>query len=152
MNNRYSLFTNLIKNIFNNVQKIRSKEMEKLGLKGSSIQCIFYLYEDDRGKTPQDLCILCNEDKAAISRTLQYLTNLNLISTKKEDNKIYKNLIILTEEGRKIGKIIEEKIDNIWEQGSQNLKQNEIEDFYKTLSKINENVNTICKKYGENND
>lgn len=149
---RFGLFTTLIKNIFNNVQKIKSKEMEEYGLKGNHVLCIYNLYNSEKGENMQTLCRLCNEDRAAISRTIKFLMENGFVDYKVYKTKTYKNLFTLTEKGMKLGKKITNKIDEIWEKGAYNILDNDREIFYKTLSQINANLEKINEDYGEKDD
>ena len=48
-------------------------EMTELGLKGTHVMCLFFLHHTPEGLTAAQLCQLCAEDKAAISRTIATL-------------------------------------------------------------------------------
>ena len=59
--------------------------MTEFGLKGTHVMCLFFLHHTPEGLTAAQLCQLCAEDKAAISRT---------IATLKEKGYIVENLRI----------------------------------------------------------
>ena len=78
MYDRFETFTARISSIYRCIQKIKSME---IGLKGSHVMCLFHLGRQDDGHpgsaggglTAGELCALCGEDKAAISRSIAEL-------------------------------------------------------------------------------
>ena len=112
MESRYKRFTQLIFNINKQIHKIKLEEMEKIGLKGAHVSCLFYLYTGEDGLTSADLAKLASEDKAAISRAVTDLEKMNYIEGHNDDNlKNYRKKLYLTELGRRTGDIIAEKVE-----------------------------------------
>ena len=146
-NNRYDAFTSLILSISRNIQKIKNLEMSDLGLKGNHVQCIFHLNSSEEGKTATELATLCDEDKAAISRTLKDLEANGYVFVEKS-NKKYKNPIKLTEKGKKTGEIVNQKIDNILKLAGKGIKKEERPKFYEQLQLVCDNLQNIIKSYG----
>ena len=72
MEERYETFTTLIGSISRSIRRIKSEEMAAFGLKGPHVSCLYYLSLND-GLTAAALCERCGEDKAAVSRSLDYL-------------------------------------------------------------------------------
>ena len=72
MQQRFETFTVLVNKISRNIRKIKNQEMSEYHLRSSHISCLYYLYLS-RGLTATDLCERCGEDKATISRSLDYL-------------------------------------------------------------------------------
>lgn len=69
---RFETFTVLINRINRNIRKIKNQEMAEYNLWSTHISCLYYLYQSE-GLTATDLCECCGEDKATISRSLDYL-------------------------------------------------------------------------------
>ena len=134
--NRYEIFTVLINNINRNIKKIRTEEMKEYNLKSSHVSCLYYLY--NRGSlTSAELTELCDEDKAAISRSLDFLeTNGYLIKGKNKNH--YNCKIILTEKGIEVGKYISSRIEGILAAVDESIAKENRVIFYETL-KIIEN-------------
>ena len=87
MKERFETFTVLINRISRNIRKIKNYEMAEYNLKSSHISCLYYLYMEN-GLTATDLCERCEEDKATISRALDYLEKellSNILVVKKKD-------------------------------------------------------------------
>ena len=69
---RYETFTVLINRISRNIKKIKNKEMAEYDLRSPHISCLYYIYLE-KNITATMLCEKCEEDKATISRALDYL-------------------------------------------------------------------------------
>jgi DNA-binding MarR family transcriptional regulator len=69
---RFETFTVLINRISRNIRKIKNQEMAEYKLRSVHISCLYYLYKEAQ-LLSTDLCERCEEDKATISRALEYL-------------------------------------------------------------------------------
>ena len=73
---RFESFTALIAginhSINHSIRKLKTEVMAEFDLRSTHLYCLYYLYRDCE-LTPGELCELCSEDKAAISRSLKYL-------------------------------------------------------------------------------
>ena len=145
MENRFKNFTILINKIGKNVRKLKTEEMREYGLKGIHVSCIYYLYVEN-SLTSKELTDICVEDKAAISRALDYLEKNQFIICEENDKKRYKNKIYLTDKGKEIGKIISKKIDNILEEVSEGLTEENRKQLYQSLSIISNKLNDMTNK------
>lgn len=145
--NRYDQFTNLILNISRNIQKIKNYEMASFGLKGNQVQCLFHLYNQIEGVSVSELAVLCNEDKAASSRTIKTLEEKGYVFVDKSENKKYKNPVKLTEKGKKTAELVCQKIDSLCLEGGQGLYEKNRMVFYEALDLVNKNLNEICQKH-----
>ncbi|MEE0969510.1 MAG: helix-turn-helix domain-containing protein, partial [Clostridia bacterium] len=72
MKERFETFTVLINRISRNIRKIKNQEMAEYNLRSAHVSCLYYLYMH-KGATATDLCERCEEDKATISRAIDYL-------------------------------------------------------------------------------
>ena len=149
MKERFETFTKQIAKISRNIRKIKTEEMEKFNLKSPHVSCLYYLYKRNEPMTAKELCDICDEDKAAISRSIEYLEKNDYLSCDSKTEKRYKSPLTLTEQGIKAGKKIAEKIDNILELASTGLSEEDRKIFYKSLILISENLQKFCNKYGE---
>lgn len=148
MKKRFETFTVLINRISRNIRKIKNQEMAEYHLKSSHISCLYYLYTADH-ITATDLCELCEEDKATISRALDYLETNGYLTCESKSAKRYKSPFILTEKGLAVGKKIAGKVDSVLEETGVGLTEEERDAFYRSLSIISENIESIAKKYSK---
>ena len=70
MIHRFEQLTTGVSQIYKNIQRIKKLEMRSLGLKGTHVMCLYFLHSHAEGLTAADLCALCKENKAGISRIL----------------------------------------------------------------------------------
>ena len=144
MEERFGTFTVLINRISRNIRKIKNFEMAEYNLRSPHISCLYYLYRFN-GLTATDLCERCEEDKATISRSLDYLEKNGYLICETKSVKRYKSPLILTEKGELVGKKISEKIDRVLEDISVGLTEEERTQFYRSLSIISESLEKVAQ-------
>lgn len=145
MQERFETFTVLINRISRNIRKIKNQEMEEYNLRSVHVSCLYYLYSAE-SITATDLCERCEEDKATISRALDYLESNGYITCESKSAKRYKSPLLLTEKGNEVGKKIADKVNGILDVISGGLTEEERVMFYRSLSIISESLETISKK------
>lgn len=148
MQDRFETFTVLINKISRNIRKIKNQEMEAYQLRSAHVSCLYYLYKDD-ALTATELCERCAEDKATISRALDYLEQNEYLVCASKSAKKYKSPITLTEKGMDMGKLISDKVDAVLLEISAGLTEAERVEFYRSLSIICDGLERICEN-GEN--
>ena len=144
MKDRFETFTVLINRISRNIRKIKNCEMAEYGLRSGHVSCLYYIYLKD-GLTATQLCELCEEDKATISRALDYLECNGYLTCKSKSVKRYKSPLVLTDKGYDIAKKITCKINVVLGEVSDGLTEEERVAFYRSLSIISENIDAVIK-------
>ena len=145
MKERFETFTVLINRISRNIRKIKNCEMSEYNLRSVHISCIYYLYSSN-ALTATDLCERCEEDKATISRALDYLEKNGYITCESKSAKRYKSSLLLTDKGVEVGKKITEKINFVLDEISTQLTEEERLQFYHSLSLISKGLDNIVNK------
>ena len=145
MEERFELFTALITKISRNIKKIKNQEVEEYGLRSPHVSCLYYLYMMD-GLTATELCERCEEDKATISRSLDYLETNGYIVCESKSAKRYKIPLYLTEQGRMIGKKVNEKVERVLDEVSAALTEEERIAFYRSLAIISGSLEQCIKQ------
>ena len=145
MQERFETFTVLINRISRNIRKIKNQEMAEYNLRSAHVSCLYYLYSSC-GLTATELCERCEEDKATISRALDYLEKNGYLYCETRNTRRYKSPLILTETGREVGKKIAEKIDGVLEAISGDLTNEERLAFYRSLSIISNSLDSVLKR------
>lgn len=148
MEDRFKKFTVLVNRIVRNIHKIKTEEMSRLGLKSTHVSCIYYLYGSDEGRTARELCDICDEDKAAISRAIEFLEKEGYISCFSKSEKRYRSPLVLTEKGNKLGEFISKKVEKLLELSSEGLSEKNRKIFYESLDLISNNLQKICDNQG----
>lgn len=103
MQERFETFTVLINRISRDIRRIKNQEMAVYHLRSAHVSCLYYIYSLD-GVTSAELCEHCEEDKATISRALDYLETNGFIVRDSDRVKRYRNPLRLTEKGRRSAK------------------------------------------------
>ena len=137
---RFDAFVSGITACYKYIQRIKSMEMTEFGLKGTHVMCLYYLRRNPAGLTAAQLCGLCAEDKAAISRTVSELRSRGYITTLSE--KTYRAMLTLTAAGQELARKFDQLIEGWVTAGGDGLTDEERVDFYKSLSAIAENLRT----------
>ena len=144
MKERFETFTVLINRISRNIRKIKNQEMAEYNLKSSHISCLYYLYLTEV-LTATDLCERCEEDKATISRALDYLETNGYIICKSQNAKRYKSPLVLTEKGKEVAQKIFDKVSLVLDEIGNSLTEDERVSFYHSLSVISQSLEKVSK-------
>lgn len=148
MEDRYKLFTQLLGKITRTIRKIKTAEMSEFNLKSTHVSCLYYL-QKEHVMTAHNLCTVCDEDKSAISKSLEQLEKAGLVVSNSKTKKKYNCPLSLTEKGSRVAEIIVDKVDAIVEMASRGISAEKREIFYECLMQINENLQGLSDKYGE---
>ena len=134
---RFEDFVTGITVCYKYIQRIKSAEMTEFGLKGTQVMCLYFLHRHPEGLTAAQLCQLCAEDKAAISRTLAILQEKGFISA---GEKKYRAVLHLTDAGEAVACRVDELIAQWVDFGGDGLTEEERAVFYSALSHIAGNL------------
>ena len=144
MKERFETFTVLINRISRNIRKIKNQEMAEYNLRSAHVSCLYYIYTLNSA-TATDLCERCEEDKATISRALDYLDTNGYITREVESAKRYKSPLLLTDKGKEVGKKIADKISGVLDKISAGLTEEERVAFYRSLAIISDSLDAVSK-------
>lgn len=155
MKNRFETFTILIASINRSIRRIKTEEMSEYGLKSPHVSCLYYLYKRP-AMTAAELCELCEEDKAAVSRSLLYLEQNGFLLREssspefpRESGKHYRSPLRLTEKGTAIAESVALRVDHVLEAVSQGVTDEDRATLYRALEQINRNLRELCDRYEE---
>lgn len=144
---RFVTFATTISAIYRMVQQIKTKEMKRLGLKSTHVMCLYHLGKAPEGLTAAELCRMCKEDKAAISRCVHALAQRGYIRMEeKEDGRTYRAKIILTPEGAQVVTYINERISCALEAVGGSLDEKDRKVFYRCLLQITDRLQQYVKQ------
>lgn len=120
------------------IQRIKNAEMTEFGLKGIHVSCLFYLNHNPEGLTSAQLCSLCCEDKASISRVVSDLRSRGYIE--QGTGKNYRAPLLLTEAGQQIAHRMDPIIESWVTIGGDGMTDEQRQSFYESLSLIASNL------------
>ena len=145
MTERFETFTVLINRISRNIRKIKNREMAEYGLRSVHVSCLYYLYKQE-GLTATDLCERCEEDKATISRALEYLQTDGFFVTDDRHGTHYRRPYLLTDKGRQVGRKIADKIDRVLDAVRADMAEEERAAFYHRLAVISDRLEAVADR------
>ena len=148
MQDRYKTFTIQIAKLSRFIRRIKTEEMADLGLKSIHVSCLYYLYKAGQ-MTAAQLCDMCEEDKAAVSRSLLFLEDEGYVACGTTTRKRYNCPLLLTAKGRATAEVINDKIASVLACSNDGISESDLEVFYRCLDRVSENLQDICKKYGD---
>ena len=134
---RFESFVTGITVCYKYIQRIKSAEMTEFGLKGTHVMCLFFLHHNPEGLTAAQLCQLCAEDKAAVSRTVSELQKEEYIAS---GEKKYRALLRLTEKGEETAKRVDSLIEQWVGFGGAGLSDEDRAAFYRALELVSNNL------------
>lgn len=137
MINRFRSFVSGVTACYKYIQRIKSMEMTEFGLKGTHVMCLFFLHHNPDGLTAAQLCQLCAEDKAAISRTIATLKDRGYIVS---GERRYRAPLTLTETGVNIARQMESLIYQWVGFGGDGISEQDRDTFYRVLEHISNNL------------
>lgn len=140
MLDRFETFTLLINRISRNIRKIKNQEMAAYGLRSIHVSCLYYLRTAE-GLTAKDLCDRCAEDKATISRALDFLEQEGYLINPKR----YRSALTLTDTGAAVADEITRKIATVLDAISDGLTDEEREAFYCSLRIISGRLDAVAE-------
>lgn len=144
MKERFETFVTAIMQIYRSIQRIKSQEMAAFGLKGTHVMCLFQLQQHPDGLTGGQLAQLCDEDKAAISRSVAELRSCGLVQVPEGSSRRYRVQITLTEQGRAVTQQMDSRIIEAVLNAAQGYSREEREIFYRVLLQIADNLQEAC--------
>ena len=145
MLDRFEQFTAAISAINRCVQKLERDEMEKYGYKGAFAQYLMVLSAHPEGLTAAQLCEHSDRDKAAVSRIVSEMTDKGLLLPRSQQDKSYKALLFLSDEGKKAAEIVASRAQAAVEAVGRELSDSERAVFYMALSSISKNLEELCR-------
>ena len=144
MKERFETFTVLINRISRNIRKIKNQEMAEYNLRSAHVSCLYFIYRAGE-ITATELCEKCEEDKATISRAIDYLEKNDYIKCESKNTKRYKSPLVLTEKGTIVGKKLCDKLDSVLDEIGVGLSDEERTEFYRSLSIISQSLEAVSK-------
>ena len=140
MDERFETFTVLINQISRSIRRIKAEQMESINLKGPHVSCLYYLSKNGP-LTAVELCDRCEEDKAAVSRSLDYLEQNGYLQI--PEGKRYRRPWVLTQKGAAAGAEVSRRIDSIVALASCDVLEEDRLAMYRALSIISKNLEKI---------
>ena len=146
MQQRFRNFTLLNAQISRCLRRIKTEEMADIKLKSGHVSCMYYLYAVGP-LTAKELCDMCEEDKANVSRSMEYLEQNGYLAPLPDEKRLYKRRYTLTEKGTEAAKRLDEKIERVLAIAGEGVTEENRAIMYASLAKVSANLQRICDEY-----
>lgn len=143
---RFENFTVLMMRITRSIRRLKTEEMKKWGLRSHHVSCLYYLYKSN-ALTATELGELCEEDKAALSRAIEFLEEEGYIECESKSAKRYRSPLTLTEKGKMVGKELCEKVDKVLSATGDGVSDEDRKIMYASLLKVCESLEKLCEEW-----
>ena len=140
---RYETFSGAVASIYHHIQRVEREEMEHYGSKGVYAQYLAILRRDPEGLTMQQLCAVCDKDKAAVSRTIADMERSGLVERIGES--VYRARLTLTEAGRRAADYVSERACTIVDQVGGGLTEEDRHVLYAALATIAQRLEQVAR-------
>lgn len=145
MIDRFERFSLAITEISKYWHKIASEELKPYHLKGSHAVYLTTLYHYPEGIPSARLAESCGRDKADVSRMMSIMENKGLIVKEGNNYNLYRALLKLTPEGKKLAAKITTRAELAVYEASQGLSEEKREILYESLDTITTNLQRIAR-------
>lgn len=147
---RFEQFSSLISGIYRDIQKLKTKWTEPLGMKSVHIFWVYLLKNHPEGLTAAELSRYSQSNRSLVSREIRELIDLGYVAH--ADNSLknyYGNKLILTESGIKVAQTISEASLDIQNKVNTGISEDDLIVLYRTLSILMENFHHLTKQTPE---
>ena len=141
---RFAKFSFVISEIHRHILKISSDEMRKHGLSGTQARYLIIMHRHKAGITATRLGVLCDRNKADVSRAISLLEKKEMIERESPTSN-YRVKLRLTEKGKETARIIRERAELAVRLVGGSISDEHREIIYDSLALIAEKLETISK-------
>ena len=140
-NIRFEKFALLIDGVQKCIQKFKMAIAPTHGVKGVHVLWIYELFIHPDGLTSAELAVKSNIDPSLISRELTALKRKGYITREASSSKrSYNSRITLTEEGRLLGRKIQDMALDVQKRVGYGVSIEELSIFYSVLERLHDNL------------
>ena len=139
-------FSGLINGIYRNMQKLKSRGAEELGLKGVHVFWVYLLHKHPQGMTAAELADASQSTNALVSREIDYLLEEGYVVTDKQSShRRYGWKFLLTQKGTQAAEKISEIALYVQEKVGEGVSRADLEVFYRTLHILQRNFDGLTR-------
>ena len=137
---RFDKFNHLTSSAIKSIHRLKVMGMLPFGLTAAHTMCLRHLYNYPEGITRTKLVRLCDIDKAQISRIINDLCAKGYVIETENENINYRKRLKLSPLGKDTTEAINQKVLRVNEFVSEDIPEEQLKNFYKTLETICENL------------
>lgn len=152
-NERFEQFNSLISGIYRDIQKLKAKWTEPLGMKSVHIFWVYLLKNHPEGLTAMELSQYSQSNRSLVSREIQELIDLGYVCTQEgSTQRRYGQKLRLTAEGITAANRIAEATVDIQNQVNAGISEEELVILYRTLGILMANFHRLAEQPLEKNE
>lgn len=140
---RYVAFSTYIEKLYKDIQKVKTDRMNRFGLRSTDVSVLIMASRHPDGLTVTELANECGVDKAVVSRAMHTLLMQGYMTSANNILRNYRKKIKLTEKGMATVATISQLAEQAVSEVSRDIPQSDLDNFYKTLKKITQNLNRL---------
>lgn len=143
---RFEQFNSLISGIYRDIQKLKAKWTEPLGMKSVHIFWVYLLKTHPEGLSATELSQYSQTNRSLVSREIQELIDLGYVYTEqKASNRRYGQKLRLTKSGEDAAKRIGEATLDIQNKVNAGIPEADLLVLYRTLGILMENFHKLTE-------
>ena len=144
---RFEKFTLLIDGIHKSIHNLKITIAPHLGVKGVHVLWVWELLKNPDGLTAAELAMRSMVNRSLVSREIEALREGGYVVLSLDGGNKYNGKLRLTDKGRELAQTIGGEVMRIQDAVDEGISEAELDAFYKTLEKLNDNF----KKYNAEN-
>lgn len=147
---RFEQFSSLISGIYRDIQKLKARWTEPLGMKSVHIFWVYLLKNYPEGLTASELSRHSQSNRSLVSREIQELMDMGYIQTATAAaHRRYGQKLILTQSGLEVAQRISNASLEIQNQVNAGIPEADLITLYRTLGTLMENFHRLTEKSTE---
>jgi DNA-binding MarR family transcriptional regulator len=144
---RFELFNSLISGIYRDIQKLKAKWTEPLGMKSVHIFWVYLLKNHPEGLSATELSQYSQTNRSLVSREIQELIDLGYVyAEQKNQTRRYGQKLRLTDSGEAAARRIAEATLDIQNQVSDGISETDLQVLYRTLGLLMERFHKLAEQ------
>ena len=146
---RFEKFTLLIDGIHKSIHNLKITIAPHLGVKGVHVLWVWELLKNPDGLTAAELAMRSMVNRSLVSREIEALTEGGYVILALDGGNKYNGKLRLTEKGRELAESIGGEVVRIQNAVDEGISKEELDAFYLTLEKLNNNFRNYNAKNKE---
>lgn len=149
MQERITEFTTSVAGAYKKLKKIKRQQSAlyaSFDIREPHVMCLYFLGEHPEGLTVTELANLCYEDKAATSRTVDYLLEKGYVRHEEVDAKRrWRSKVRLTKEGTELAEVVRRVASKVSAVITKDIPSQDVEVFYRVFDQMIKNMDHFMK-------
>lgn len=144
---RFETFANYISGIYWDIQKLKAKWNERLGLKSVHIFWVYLLRKHPEGLTSAELSRHSQSNRSLVSREIRELIDMGYVAYRQDQEKQrHGKKLILTPSGKEISDFISSTSLDIQNKVSKGIPAEDLVVFYRTLNTLQHRFDMLAQE------